>query len=532
MSVQDNEMISLKKIIVSYLLHWKLFVGVGLFSVIPATLYLVFYPKTYEIIARIQIQDDQDSGSGGFGLGEAAGMMKSFGLGGGSRGTINIDDELVVLSSNELMSRMVRELGLNVVYYKPYAYRYKLYDESPFVITMDSIVTNNLSEAISLTVAVTQQGHVTVDSEVNKKKQTFEYSSLPASIQLDEGSFVLDYRKPTEKRQPLKMDVQISPIRWVAEDFSEIITIEEYSKNANVIELVYQDYEKQRGKDMLNVLIEEYNKRADKIKKQEMGKTITFLDERIAVVTNDLSKVEKRIEEYKIHNQMTDVEYDVQFYVEQMKDIQTKMIELGAQIHVINLMEDYVQNPANRYNLIPSLLSAQEGEKGSPIVTYNETLLERARVIQNSSINNPLVGTLTQQVDELRGSVFLSINNALKSLNLAKSDLQAKEKIIMDKMGNVPTQEREYIDFKRQQEIFQGVYLILLQKREDAALSGEQDKLKARIIDTAFVKQRPVGPRKLFAGIGMIIFTLVIPVGYLFCKKQLIALKEEYKKTK
>lgn len=532
MDAQNNEMISLKKIIVSYLLHWKLFVCVGLFSFIPAILYLVFYPKTYEIVSRIQIQDDQDSGSGGFGLGEAAGMMKSFGLGGGSPGAINVDDELVILSSSELVSQMVKTLGLNVVYYKPYAYKYKLYDDSPLVITVDSMMAENLEEAINLTVSVSQQGQVKVESEVNKQKKIVEYTSLPATIQLQEGAFILDYRKPREKGESLKMDIQILPARWVAEDLTDVITIDEYSKNANVIELIYQDYEKKRGKDMLNVLVEKYNQRADKIRKQEMGKTTLFLDERIVVVTKDLSDVERRIEEYKIQNQMTDVEYDIQFYVEQMKDIQTKMIELEAQLHVINLMEDYIKNPENKYNLVPSLLSAQEGEKGSPITTYNETLLERARVIENSSINNPLVGTLTKQVDELRGSVFLSINNALKSLNMAKADLQTKEKVIMDKMGNVPTQEREYIDFKRQQEIFQGVYLILLQKREDAALSGGQDRLKARVIDAAFVKQRPVGPRKLFAAIGMIIFTLLVPVGYLFFKQQWIVLKEEYKKTK
>lgn len=533
METQDNnEMLSLKTIIVSYLLHWKLFVGVALFSIIPATLYLVYYPKTYEIISRVLIQDDLDSGSGGFGLGEAAGMMKSFGLGGGSKGVISVDDELVVLSSNELMSRMVRELGLNVVCYKPYAYKYKLYHDAPLIITMDSLVATNLDEAINLKVSISQQGKAKVISEVGKKKQSFEYASLPAYIELKEGTFTLDYREPSVKGESLDLTMQILPIPWVAEDLAEQITLDEYSKNSNVIELICQDYEKQRGKDMLNVLVDQYNYRADNIKKTEMGKTISFLDERIATVTYDLSAIEKTIEEYKIQNQITDVEYDIQFYVEQMKDIRTKLIEMEAQSHVIKLMEDYMKDPVNKYNLVPSLLSAQEGEKGSPITAYNDVLIERARVIQNSSINNPLVGTLTKQVDELRGSVFLSISNAIKSLNLAKADLEAKEREIMVRMGNVPTQEREYIDFKRQQEIFQGVYLILLQKREDAALSGGQSKMRARVIDAAYVKQRPVGPRKLFAAIGMILFTLVVPVTYLFGKKQWLALRDEYKKIK
>ena len=95
MEVKDNETIGLKSIIVRYLLHWKLFLGVFLFSIIPAVLYLIYYPRTYEMMARIQIQEDKDLGGGSFGLGEAAGLMKSFGLGSVSGGVVNNDDELM-----------------------------------------------------------------------------------------------------------------------------------------------------------------------------------------------------------------------------------------------------------------------------------------------------------------------------------------------------------------------------------------------------------------------------------------------------
>ena len=114
MEVKDNETIGLKSIIVRYLLHWKLFLGVFLFSIIPAVLYLIYYPRTYEMMARIQIQEDKDLGGGSFGLGEAAGLMKSFGLGSVSGGVVNIDDELVTLTSNKMLRNMVLKLGVNV----------------------------------------------------------------------------------------------------------------------------------------------------------------------------------------------------------------------------------------------------------------------------------------------------------------------------------------------------------------------------------------------------------------------------------
>ena len=102
----------------------------------------------------------------------------------------------------------------------------------------------------------------------------------------------------------------------------------------------------------------------------------------------------------------------------------------------------------------------------------------------------------------------------------------------MDKMGTVPSLEREYIDYKRQQEIYQAVYLILLQKREDIALSIGESKDRARFVEKAYVKQSPIGPRKLYAAIGMLLFILVIPVAFLFGREQFSALKKEYKETK
>ena len=127
MEVKDNETIGLKSIIVRYLLHWKLFLGVFLFSIIPAVLDLIYYPRTYEMMARIQIQEDKDLGGGSFGLGEAAGLMKSFGLGSVSGGVVNIDDELMTLTSNKMLRDMVLKLGANVDYCEPFSLGYRLY---------------------------------------------------------------------------------------------------------------------------------------------------------------------------------------------------------------------------------------------------------------------------------------------------------------------------------------------------------------------------------------------------------------------
>ena len=533
MAMEDEkEVLGLKHIIIYYLHHWKIFMITFIISLIPAVLYLVMYPKTYEMYSTLQVQDDKDiMSSGGVGLGEAAGLMKSFGLGGISGGGINIDDELNVLKSNDLLNKVVLQLGLNVEYHKPYSWSYKYYENSPLKVTADASAFAHIYADITMEVKV-KPGKVTVKVETGGEKQRFEHSSLPAIVNLPQGEFVIDYAESVKKEHPkVDMEIVVRPSRWVAEEILEAIVVEEYSKTSNVIELTWRDYEKQRGLDLLNAIVSNYNERANSIKKTEGEKALVFLNSRIDSIMGNLIGIEEAIAAYKNKNKLTNLEYDIQFYAEQMKEIQSKIIEIEAQSHVIDMLDNYVNASENKYNVVPSLLSAKEGEKGSAISLYNEALIERARLLQNSNEDNPLVESMDKRIVQLRQGVFLSIANARKGLDLTISDLRKKENMILNKMSNVPDQEREYIDYKRQQEILQGVYLILLQKREEVALALGSNKDKGRVVEQAYVKKLPVGPRKLFAAIGIFVATLLMPIGYLFGKEQLLSLIKAYKES-
>ena len=142
-----------------------------------------------------------------------------------------------------------------------------------------------------------------------------------------------------------------------------------------------------------------------------------------------------------------------------------------------------------------------------------------------------MVASLTTQVDRLRETVFQSINNAQQSMQLTRRALEKQERELLDRMGSVPVQERIYVDYKRQQEILQGVYLILLQKREEIGLALGQKTDRAKIVDTAFVKAKPVAPRKVFALAGFFVLTLVLSIGWIVCRDQYRLLRKEMKRT-
>lgn len=524
---KDDEVISLKKVIVDYARQWRLFLTVFAISLIPAVLYLVLYPRTYEAFALVRLQEDSDMSAGGsIGLGEAAGLMRSFGLGSGMKGTLIVDDEIAAFQSNRLLSRVAVRLGLDVDYRRPLSFVRYYRDDTPLTITPDSALRRNIEKTIKL--SVKKQGQAVEVKEI-KSGKVHRLASLPGTIDLGIGTITLS-QPSNGTDSDAKMRVSIMPAGWVAERLAKEVLVEEYSKAANTLELTYTDHNKLRGREVLDCLIDEYNKSASVEKHDEGGKNLAFLDTRIRDVLAQLAGQEQQIEQYKLKNNMTEIEYDVQFYTEAIKNYREKIIELEAQGHVLNMLEEYVKDPANKYSVVPAMLTSASESEGGAVSLYNAALLEREKLLATTKGNNPLSLISEKQLDKLRGGVYVSISNARESVARVMDDLKKKENEILSKMGNVPVYEREYVELKRQQEILQGVYLVLLQKKEEIALSLGSDRDRGFSTDPAYVKMRPVAPRKLFAAIFIMLFTAVVPVVYLFCKEQLSELVKEYKR--
>ena len=540
MEVKDNETLDLRTLFIQYLLHWKLILGTGIFSLIVAVLYLALYPKTYEATAQILLQDDKDNlSSGNFGLGDAAGLMKSFGINSASGSSVVLDDELVILTSNQLVREMVIKLGIYVDYSEPYSFGYRLYGTEPLKVSVDSAALANFVRTVKMDINRRSDGSVHIDAKCKYSmfrtvKKSFDLPSLPNSIEFEGTKFNIDYAPYyTDRNSAFELLVDVNSPVGVAETLVEDFQIEDYSKSSNILQMTCQDYEVQRAKDMFSTLIDCYNAQAENYKKSLSEKSLSFINDRINNTLSELEKIEAAIEAYKTKNKMTIVEYDVQMYAAAMQELQTKLIELEAQKHLIDLMEKFVRDPENKYKLVPTLYTpstdGSEGSSGGSLASYNQILVERERVRNNSSVDNPMVASLTVQADRMRESVFKMIENARKSLDLTRADLKEKENLLLSKMNNIPQQERVYVDLTRQQEIYQGVYLVLLQKREEIVMNVAQGKERARIVDAPYIKSGSVAPRKLYAAIGVILFTFVFSVGWLSIKYLLMSIISDLK---
>ena len=528
---ENKEEIGLRPIIINYLLHWRLIIGTGLLALLFGILYLALYPKTYETVARVQIQDENDPlSSGASMLGEAAGLMKSFGLGGVSSGSIVIDDEIATFTSNSLLCEMIWKLGIYAKYSEPFSF-IQLYNQTPIKVTADSTALAQLGQTIECKLSVSPNNIKIKVKIKDKLKKTFQFNSFPVILQLEQGDFIFDQTDIGRGKNSYKLHIDICPLTAVADGLIDEIVVEDLSKASNIIEFFVKDHESQRSKDMFNTLITLYNDRSKSFREEMGGRSMVFLDGRINGLLKDLFEIENKMSTYKTQNKITDAEVDIQYYTQYMKELQGKIIEAQAQTHIINLLDAFIKDTTNQYKLAPTLLSSGSTESGL-LTLYNKALLERDRIIKNSGADNPMIAPLTQQIEKLRESVAQMIKNEAQSNQLILSELRENEKSILSRMSNIPEQEKTYIDYQRQREIIQGVYIVLLQKREETALTLGQSKEKARIIDPAYTRPKPVAPRKLFVAIGVILFTLVLSVSWLFGKEQYLSFKKDFHKIK
>ncbi len=530
---KKQEEISLKKLLLNLFDHWKLVLGCFLFSLVLAVIYLVFYPTTYEFMSRIQIREDETSASAGLpiGGGDMAGLMQTFGMG-SLGGSINMDDERKFFTTYELLKDVVEETKIQVEYTRPYSF-IKLYGQTPFTVCYSPKNDKPLMKAPKFIVKKKKDGSFVVTKKVKKgRTEKFAFKQLPATITTDEGQF--DFATDgTVEETSYTYHVKVSPAGWIAEDLMDEIGVDVAAKNSYIVELLIQDHDLARGCDVLNSLMKHYNERISGFRNRDAKKQLAYLDEKIEETKQILLNDEALIEQFKASHKMTMLEADVKMMADGLVTLNEKIIEVESNRHITSLLKEYINNPANKFELVPALYSPTEGEQKSTIANYNETLLERNRLKNLSKTDkNPMINSLEKQLETLRANVNAMIDNSDQSLQLALQDLKAKESDFMKKIKDVPQQERRFVDLKRNQEINQAIYLILVQKRENVQMSMDESKDRGRIVDAAYIKQKPVAPRKLFAALGIIAFTLLIPLLIMMVTKEIREFLAEYKKRR
>ena len=502
-------------LIKKYLKNWYLFV----ISVVVCGAITYLYTKTKKDIFLVKADILISSESGGESMQSA--MLKSFSFGNLVGGGGKVDDEINLVSAHSTLRRVAQELSLNKQHIVKHGLLEKedLYKEYPIEVYASPSVEDTLSSTLRFKVRINKNGHIVVKpNKPIEGQEKIESDRFPIMVPTLYGNFILNatpFYTPGEK---LATDISICGYDKAAEDINTNTFISIPERRSNLVHLETHESDIDRGKDLLNTIIRIYNERGIDEKNKEADLKAQFIDERVELVMQELTQTEKQIEEYKKKNSLTDIETEAKIILEQNTALKEKQIEIEAQNQMVEIIEDFLRQKKNRYSLIPFNPSLSDKSSAAAIQQYNELVLKRMEIAFSAKGDNKSLAILNEQIDATRKNVLSTLDGIKESLTISQETLLAQEDKFGQRIKNMPTQEREYIDMQRQQLIKQELFLFLLQKREENALNQSMATPKSTIVNEAYHMSEPIStPKIITLFIGLLIGG-ILPIIYLYLK--------------
>lgn len=503
---QENP-INLRELYEKYVVYWKWILASVVIACVIGFFYLRTQPYTYNLTTTLLVVDQSKSGA----MTEMS-MMKQLDVMGFGSSLSMVNNENEVLKSSALMKRVVNQLELHTNYSSTHFLRsIDLYTTSPYYVKMDSMALLQLKKTLRFEI-VRKNGQYSIEGEYKDSSFQQTIKRLPAMINTPAGPISIALRNPKVLPED-DITVTINNPNAVGRYISAELLTTEVSKQVDVINVSLNVNNEQKGKDILNTLSDIYNRDAiEQINRSAMN-TANFIDDRLRLISRELSDVEGEVENYKQANQMTDISSDAQIFLERNNEFDQQRILVENQLSLIRFVEEFISKGVNQYALIPNLGLTDVGLV-AVIQKYNELLMTRERVASGSSEENPALRNINQQVVSARRSIQISIGNSRKGLEITKRDLDTQNKQSVSKIRDLPRQEREFIEIKRQQQVKESLYLFLLQKREEASLTMAITVPKGRVLNTPD-EATQTGPRSkiilaVFFFLGLIIPLLII----------------------
>lgn len=479
-----------------------------------ATLYLLVTPPVYTRTASILVKDDSKGGSS---TGSGMGDFSDFGI---FKNNTNINNELLTLKSPTLMTEVVYRLKLNENYTVKEGLKKKdLYKDSPVSVTgigpldIQLEFTIELSSNERFTLSDFVWGEETVDESVE--------GTVGDSIQTPAGTLTL------RATPAFSTEILDTPIRYVrrgikevTDQYTDALRAELGSEDATIISLSIDDTSIHRAEDVLGTLIQVYNEKWIQDKNQIAISTSQFINDRLGVIEGELGHVDENISSYKSEHLLPDVQAASSLYLSQSAENKKQLLALNSQLSTAK----YIRKELNRKLLtqpLPSNSGIDNVNIQSQIGEYNTMVLERNRLLENSSEKNPLVKDLSKSLRSMQTAIVQSVDNLISSLNTQIRDLRTQEASTVSQLASNPNQAKYLLSVERQQKVKEELYLYLLQKREENELSQAFTAYNTRIITAPRGTEWPTAPRKMNILLVAFALGLLVPAVVIFMRENM-----------
>ncbi|WP_195588546.1 GumC family protein [Bacteroides finegoldii] len=515
--VQSEEQINIQEILFRYLIHWPWFVVSVIVCVALAWGYLRLTTPVYNISATVLIKDEKKGGGANM-----SSELEKMGLNGFVSSSSNIENEIEVLKSRTLAREVVSSLGLFVTYMDEDKFPNKeLYRTSPVLVSLTPQEADRLPQTMEIDMLLQPAGAMDVQVKVGKKEYRKHLEKLPAVFPTDEGTVAffanndtLSSLRPESVTTERHITAYINRPFAVAKGYAGSLLITPTSKATSVVTVSLKNSNTQRGKDYIDKLLEMYNINANNDKNEVAQRTGEFIDERIDIISKELGSTERDLENFKRSAGITDLTSEAQIALTGNAEYEKKRVENQTQINLVMDLKKYLQGSG--YEVLPANVGLQDAGVAGAIDRYNEMVAERKRLLRTSTESNPAIVNLTTSIRAMRSNIQTTLDATLKGLEITKADLIREASRYSRRISDAPTQERHFVSIARQQEIKSGLYLMLLQKREENAIVLAAIANNAKIIDEAQADSTPISPKRMTIYLAALVFGIGIPVGVIY----------------
>ncbi len=506
----NEEEINLQEWLLRFVRQWKWFVLSVVLLLAASLIYLRYAPKIYEVNAALLLKDEKKGGGSELMALQELNIFEA---------KSNVDNEIEILKTANLMEKVVREMDIYFEYYMSGRVRTsEVYGKDvPLRFWLPSGQTDSVPAA-RFKVIYGERGALEFKGEYADEDFLVQSSIREKQVDLPFGSLLME---AGASEPGTEVEVKLRKPLAVARDILSDLEISLSSKTTTVVNLKLRTVHPRKGVEILEHFVEAYNR--DNMEDQNLiaQNTALFLDERLDSITIELARVEQQVERYKQSQELTDISSEAQLFLQQSSQNEAKRLELETQLSIVQDLQSYLEQSDNADKLLPALGLQSQG-LNNLINEYNTLLLQQLRLRTTASEDNKALIDLNRQLSALASNVKASLGREKRNLDILLANVEQQARLYSSKITSIPRQEREFMEIQRQQAVKAELYLFLLQKKEENALSMILVIPKAKVIDRPRSTSDPVAPRRNIIFVIALLLGLGLPV-------MIIVLREYFK---
>ena len=500
----ENEQLDIKAILFRYLNYWPYILACAVIALVIAFMYLRYIPNSYNTTAKIKILTEKEATDLALDLDKILG-----------KGNVNLENERAVINSYRLNKQVVEQLNLQVSYFQSGRINESAVYNAPFIVTYVPEVDTTQVD-LNFEITIKDRGYKLTHLPTEKSVETATYyvetatAEFPFTIKPRDVGNISPGENPTYR-------VAITSVSKATQNLLNKINISPDGKNSDILILSLDATNKEQAQAILNTLIDVYTEDGILDRQEVSKRTIAFIDERFKFLAGELDSIEVAKGNYKQGNNISFFEADAESILAKRAVKDEQLFEVETQLLLADVLQKSMASDEN-FNLLPANIGLNSGAVNDLVSDYNSSVLEYNKWKASAGDNNPKVKILKQAILDLNANIGSSLRGYKNQLEQTVKQNKRAQYSAQQSFETLPNKEKILRSIEREQLLKENLYLLLLQKREEAAITMAVTSPNVKIIDYAITNSIPVAPKRKIIFLGALLMGVLVPVGILYLK--------------